>query len=345
MNVIWLMVITLGLPWLFFFLGLIAWLMRGRVAGLGLLGHLIENLSLRLGGKELREVIEKVKRNEDLTRVLGWRLAAISQRIAIGFHFGALLGLGAMVLFKRVGFFWETTTERSVEEGLHGFVAVFGAPWSWYFGLPDISASQVQVDWMEGGQGWWVFLLLALLVWGVFPRILFSIWASFREGRQLANLGFQAPQHRKLWRDLTEVRRGDEPKGPVDGALVITVGSSDLNREALRPFLLRRLRMNPTAWESLDVLDSSRDETAREALAKAPAGIVLFAEGWSLAPRQMEQALKEVRAVAEDRPCVLVVGNCKDGVMEEVPPDEREQWQSFVDRADAETQLLFYQAS
>ena len=37
-NVIWLMAATLFVPWLLFLFGLLAWLLRGRVAGYGLLG-------------------------------------------------------------------------------------------------------------------------------------------------------------------------------------------------------------------------------------------------------------------------------------------------------------------
>ena len=90
------------------------------------------------------------------------------------------------------------------------------------------------------------------------------------------------------------VRRGGEPEGPVDGALMIVVGGAEPDRDALRPFLLNRLRMNPTGWESLGVLDRGREVSAKEALDRAPAGIVLLCEGWALSPRQMDHALGEV---------------------------------------------------
>jgi hypothetical protein len=249
------------------------------------------------------------------------------------------------VLFKRVGFFWETTTERAVEGALEKFVQVMAMPWSWRLQVPDVAGSRSSGDWMETGLGWWSFLLLMLLVWGVLPRVLISSWAGWKERRLLGSLAFQAPHHRKLWRALTEVRRGEEPKGPVDGALMITVGGAEPDHESLRPFLLRRLRMNPTAWESIGVLDEDRVEAAKEALEKSPAGIVLIAEGWSLAPRQMERTLSEVAARAERRRCVLLVGNPKDGGMEPVTDEERAQWERFVDeRGDGELELVFYEA-
>ena len=199
---------------------------------------------------------------------------------------------------------------------------------------------------MGTGLGWWPFLLMALIIWGLLPRLIISIWAGWKERQLLDGLAFQAPHHRKLWRGLTEVKRGEVAKGPVDGALMIMVGSGEPDREALRPFLLRRLRMNPTAWEHLGVLDDDREESAREALEKSPAGIVLIAEGWSLAPRQMERALAEVAARAEGRRRVLLVGNPTAGGMEPPTADERAQWERFLDERKAEElELIFYEAS
>lgn len=345
-NVIWMMAVTLWVPWLLLLLGGIGWLFRGRMAGFGLLGKAVEKLSIRFAGDEVRAAIERVRGSGELGRVIGWRLARLSQRVAADFHGGAFVGLGAMVLFKQVGFFWETTTREAVEDTLEKLVSWMAMPWSWRFGVPDVANSRSSADWMEAGLGWWPFLLLALLIWGVLPRLLISWWAAWNERKLLGSLAFQAPHHRKLWRSLHEVRRGEEPKGPVDGALMISMGGAEVDREALRPFLLRRLRMNPTAWESIGVLDEDRVEAAKEALMKAPAGIVVVAEGWSLAPRQMERALSEVQARAEGRRCVLLVGNPTGEGMTEVTDEERSQWESFVDkRGEGELELVFFEAS
>ena len=94
---------------------------------------------------------------------------------------------------------------------------------------------------MAGGCSYWRHCWFG----GMLPRTVISIWAGWKERRLLSALTFQAPQHRKLWRSLTRVRRGEEPKGPVDGALLITIGGAEPDHESLRPFLLRRLRMNP----------------------------------------------------------------------------------------------------
>lgn len=347
-NVIWMLAATLVLPWLLLGIGAIGWLLRGRVPGIGVIGGLLEVLSLRFVREDLREGLDRIRRSGELVRVLAWHLAARSQLLAVAFHLGALAGLGAMVLFKRVGFFWETTTESAVRNFLEHAVAVLAAPWAGVLPLavPDVAASQSGGDWMEGGDGWWSFSLLALAVWGLLPRFALAGWMVWKKRQALRGLTFQAPQHRRLWRELGAVHRGEEPKGPVDGALVITVGGAEPEREVLRPFLLRRLRMNPTGWESLGVLDKQREEAARAALAKAPAGIVLFAEGWSLAPRQIERALAEIKAIAGKRRRVLLVGDPVDGGIAPVKPGERTEWERFADRHGGdELELVFYEQS
>lgn len=346
-NVIWMLSATLVLPWVLLVFGAIAWLLRGCVPGIGLIGGLVESLSLRFAGEELRSGLDRIRRSGELVKVLAWHLAARTQLVAAAFHAGAFAGLGAMVLFKKVGFFWETTTETAMQAFLEKAVAWLSAPWAGFIerAVPDVAGSQIGSEWMWKGVGWWSFSLLALTVWGVLPRLLLAGWMFWRKRSLLGRLAFQAPQHRKLWRELNAVRRGEEPKGPVDGALVITVGSAEADREALRPFLLRRLRMNPTGWESLGVLDEEREDAAREALARAPAGIVLFAEGWSLAPRQMERALTEVAARAGERRRVLLVGDPVEGGIDPVTDDERAQWERFADeRGGEELELVFYEA-
>ena len=70
---------------------------------------------MRVVGKELRDAFDRIRLNGELAKVIGWRLAKVSQRIAADFHGGAFVGLGAMIMFKKVFFFWETTTEQAME--------------------------------------------------------------------------------------------------------------------------------------------------------------------------------------------------------------------------------------
>lgn len=346
-HVVWFLGATLVVPWVFLAVAALGWVFRKRVRRSGWLGLLIERVALKFAGKKARVAIERVRSSGELGRVTGWHVARLTQWAAAAFHGGAVAGLGAMVMFKRVGFFWETTTQAAMESLLGGLVKVMSAPWASIapWAVPDVVASKRGPGWDGGGESWWPFLLISLLVWGVLPRGLMAVVATVKERRVLGGLTFQAPQHRKLWRALTEVRRGEEPSGPVDGALVLVMGSAEPDRDELRPYLLNRLRMNPTAWESLGVLDEGREEAARAALKKAPAGIVMLAEGWALSPRQMSRALEEVGGLAEGRRVVLLIGNAgSDGGLKAATDGERAEWERYVDGLKgSEVELVFYE--
>jgi hypothetical protein len=304
-------------------------------------------LTNRLAGGRAAQVLEQAHARGDLARAIGWRMAQHLQLIAAAFHCGALAGLTALVMFKRIGFFWETTTATAMESVLNGAVRCLSAPWAWAWPnlLPDVAGSRRGAEWAGGGESWWPFLVLTLLCWGLLPRLGLAWLAGLKERRTLSHLSFQAPHHRRLWRALTGVERGEDPAGPLDGALVIDLGGSAPDRAALRPFLLRRLRVNPTGWETLGVLDARQEAAAHAALRKASGGIVLLVEGWALAPRQMEQTLRAVRHAGADRRVVVLVGNRQsDGRLQPPTAEERAAWERFGDTLpDTEVALVFYE--
>jgi len=331
-HVVIFLAVTLFVPWLILLGGLSAWIFRSDKAGVA--GALLKKLAAKFSGEKGREVMARVEGNPELAKALGWRIAAKTQGAAAEFHFGAVLGLATLVFFRRVGFFWETTTETAMQSVLEGAVKLLSLPWGPIAPkfIPNVVGTRRGAGWEGGGESWVLFLILALAFWGFLPRWILQGFAQVQEWRVLKSPAFQAPLHRKLWRVLTGVRRGSDPQGPTDGALVIDLGGISPDREALRPFFLRHLRLNPVAWETLDVLDAGREASANEALAKAPAGVILVAEGWSLAPRRMEETLKRVTDALGGRRVVIHVADFdKEGRPREVKPDERAAWEAFLD--------------
>jgi len=215
-------------------------------------------------------------------------------------------------------------------------------PWSswWPAAVPDAAVIEA-TRWLPeqsaglepGPSQWWLFLLLAVAVWGLLPRVLLWLLCWWAGRRALAGLDFQGRAHRILWRDLTTAGRVDLDEKPLDGVLVLDVGGTGLDHDLLRPFLLRRLRVNPTAWESVAVLDSGAELLAARALAQAPAGVVLLAEGWALSPPRLTALLAQVRAAAgPDRAVKFLAANTGPGGQPLPPtPDERREWERFVD--------------
>lgn len=354
-NVVLFLAILIGGQWLVLILAVFAWLIRRRAAeGFSGVQALIGKLARRFSGNRDDSWWGNLMDGGGPPRaVLLWRLARLVQAAGIFFNIGILAGLAGLVLVKHVGFFWETTTESAMRSVLETGVRYLSFPWAWWAdAVPDGSVIDAS-RWLParssglapGPSAWWEFLLMATCVWGLLPRAF--LWlVAWNAGRQaLANLDFQGRRHRALWRELTGADRVETDEKPLDGVLVLDVGGSGLTAGALRPFLLRRLRVHPAAWHSVAVLDSGAEDEALRALAKAPAGVVLLAEGWSLSPARMIALHAKIRSSGgADTPVKFLVANV-DGNRQPISPtvEERRQWERFVDSLrDPSAEVFFY---
>lgn len=356
-NVTMFLVILIGGQWLVLVLAAIGWLVRRHAAeGFSGAQAVAGRLARRLAGKRDDAWWNRLMDAGGAPRAaVLWRLARLAQAAGVSFNLGILCGLAGLVLVKHVGFYWETTTELAMRSALETAVEFLSAPWSawWPEAVPGarvIDASR----WLPGrGTGlapgpsaWWEFLLAATLVWGLLPRALLWLLA-WHAGRQaLARLDFQGRAHRALWREITGTDRIETDELPLDGVLVLDVGGCGLTAQALRPFLLRRLRVHPAAWLPVAVLDAGAEAEAVRALAKAPAGIVLLAEGWSLSPARMIALHAKVRASAgRETPVKFLVANVGTDHQPTAPTaEERREWVRFVDSLrDPAAEVFFFE--
>lgn len=349
------LVILIGGQWLLIAAGLLfSSLRRSFGAGVSGVVSFVFSLARRYSGKPQPAWWSALVMEPGHARqALIWRGVSSLAITAAGFNLGLLAGLGGWVMFRHVGFFWETTTDFAMRDVLAAMIRVLSTPWSAWF--PAAVPSEVMIDsarWTPGNSAannssaWWKFLLMAVLVWGLLPRVLIGLLAVWLEQRNLAELVFLSRRHRALWRALVEVARADEHEDPLDGVLVIDVGGAGVKEEDLRPFLLRRLRVNPVAWHSVAVLDANEETKTSEALAKAPAGVVLVSEAWALTAPRMTRLHQQVRSASgPDKPIRFVVLNLSsNGRLEEAAAEEKRVWENFVDSlADAETEVCFYQ--
>lgn len=348
------LVVLVGVQWLVLVVAFLAWLARGRVAGGSLwLRAVVARLVLKFAGQTRAPWWGRLLANGGAERdAITWRLVRMVQAGGVFFNLGIVAGLSALVLVRHVGFYWETTTQLAMRDMLVEGTRWLSLPWAAWLpsAVPDAQtiAATRWVPGMKlapGPDAWWEFLLMCVLVWGLMPRLLMWILAWAKERAALARIDFQARHHRELWRKLTGPGRSDPHDAPVDGVLVFEVGGQTWNREAMRPFLLRHLRVNPTSWHSVAVLDGGAEAEATAALAKAPAGVVLLAEGWALSPARMKAIHARVRkAAGEGTPVKFLVANVESGQAAEPTPEERKEWEKFVDSLrDAEAEVFFYE--
>ncbi len=247
--------------------------------------------------------------------LLFWPVFLLLQLFAIGFNTGML----AITLFKvastDIAFGWQSTIQFSAEAIFH-FVRVLALPWSWFVGgalaypsLPEIEGSRIILK--DGIYhlttlnliSWWPFLCLALLTYGLLPRLLLLLLAVYRQRRSLANLkldqaGFdrllvrmqtplvssQAAPEEQQGRDMT----GPDQKAEEDdsmartGTLVLVPDDifekcedAELNRVLGGDFLVKKIKFAQDYASDQDII---RDLAASDG-AKGQAILILM-EAW-----------------------------------------------------------------
>jgi hypothetical protein len=348
-NVTLFLAILIGGQWLILLLATLAWLFR-RKAGDGF------SAVQALAGKAVR----RFSGNRDDTwwhslvdgggaprAALLWRLARMVQGAGICFNLGIICGLAGLVLVRHVDFYWESTTESAMRSILETTVEFISSPWAAWCpqAVPDPQVIALSrwlpartVSLPVNASPWWMFLHLTVLI----------LWyAAHHAGRKaLAELDFQGRHHRALWREITGSGRVETDEKPLDGVLVLDVGGTGLAESGLRPFLLQRLRVHPAAWLSVAVLDSGKEDEAARALAKAPAGVVLLAEGWSLAPARMNALHAKIRASTHPGTAIkfLVANEGPANQPSAATPEERREWERYVDSLrDPAAEVYFYE--
>ena len=349
--------VSVFLPLLILIASWAGWLLRGRFSqGLGFVPQFLGWLVGKLGGAGKMEWWRTLRREGGKGwEAMGWNLARLAQAGAVMFSAGLMAGLLGCLWFMEVGFFWESTTPGWMAARLFEVSSYLGLPWAWFFpqwvpGITEIWLTQFEADrgnaWrMESAATWYPFLFASIFFWGMLPRLLFWGYAVFRERSALAALDFQSKRHRELWREIMGTRRADVSEAPLDGVLVLDVGGTGLKEKDLRGFLLRRLRVNPGEWFEVGVWDGKGEAAVAESIRKAPAGVVLLAEGWALSPPRMTALHRQIRSLAKAGTPIyfLVVNVGSDGKLAELKAEEKAVWKDFADGlADAALEVFFH---
>ncbi len=122
-----------------------------------------------------------------------WLLIQLTQRFGVFFNLGVLLIFAWLVLFSDLAFAWSTTPANFKPGVLTSLVAILALPWSWF--LPSCAPgaeavahtrwSRLDGSFLTESQetaaayaaDWWAFLFLAVVVWGLLPRLAAWLWA------------------------------------------------------------------------------------------------------------------------------------------------------------------------
>lgn len=159
-----------------------------------------------------------------LSRIYGslrfWLFARATQIFAIAFHVGAILTALWVVTFSDVVFAWGTTLEIQPET-YHAILHTLARPWGSLFpsAVPSIELVALSRYFQLGGAfggwqeglgdpvflgSWWSFVLLAMTVYGLLPRL--ALYALAEVRLRAARKRF--PQQNPALRDLADSLRG-----------------------------------------------------------------------------------------------------------------------------------------
>lgn len=340
------------LPWLIYFAGVILRRLTPSPARLLFLLQPLMRLTRATERPQLMQACRALGRARDTGPILAATLAAALQLAAIAFNIGLIMAFIACLLFFDISFYWETTAGTGMQTLLTHATQLIALPWAWLWPQALPGADVIAATQAIGGQpplvnisSWWHFLLMSLLVWGLLPRVLLLLHYRRKQARLLAQLTFQSPRHRDLWRRLDSIESGETSNGPVDGVLVLDVGGHGLTGQDLRSFLLNRLRVHPLDTLPIEVLDAEHEAQTCQRLSAGPAGVVLLVETWNLSPRRISALHQQLRQLLGKDTTLTWLVFSLDNNGHPAPPEasDRVRWARQIDDfRDPATRLMAY---
>ena len=268
-----------------------------------------------------------------------WQILALSQAFAVGFNLGALAASLVLILFTGLEFAWSTTPDSGA--ALEWVFAALARPWAWV--LPEAAPSAQLVEatryWpgrgfenprgLELASGWWPFLVVSLVFYGLAPRVL-TAWFSRSMLRRSLNrvaldhTGYQRLVER-LREPLVETRApgaevlpeeggaGVVPMQPLDlakrTATVLDWGAIGLAPEELTKRLVERFGVPVAEMLAAGGPDPAGDARALERIPRdrGDRAVLVVVKAWEAPTRDLRNFLGELRVRLGDGAPLVVV--------------------------------------
>ena len=148
-----------------------------------------------------------------------WFVIGLTQRFSLAFNLGALATCLYLISFSDLAFAWNTTLQIGTES-FHKIVHIIAIPWSSLFpdavpSLELVEASRyfrLNAEYLQSPAytnlpqivaGWWKFLILSLIFYGLMPRIIIFSFAKLKLRRVLIKLPLKSADFESLYDRLT----------------------------------------------------------------------------------------------------------------------------------------------
>jgi len=291
-----------------------------------------------------------------------WLFLEKSQLFMLAFNLGLLACCLQLVLFTDLAFGWSTSATSVDAAQVHGWTSTLASPWSAWLpeAVPDAELiEKTRYYRLEGryaganagrkgdpvvAAGWWPFLLMALFVYGLLPRMVLWSGAVLIRRRALARLPVDSAELqsvlRRLRSPMVRTRAEEDPsEATTSSAARLTAPRPERGRKAL----LVRWRDHPAdpedararieaqfGWSVTTSLQAGSADAGSEAQTASAAGahdvVVLLAEAWEAPDKSLQGLVARIRAAAGERVPIWVLLTGEDGSS---PPstDQRRLWE------------------
>jgi hypothetical protein len=160
-----------------------------------------------------------------------WPVFGMAQLFAVTFNIGILAATLVRVLGSDLAFGWQSTLQVS-SQGVYEIVRLISLPWRWFIPSPIAHPTLAQIDGsklvLKDGiyhlltqdlVSWWPFLLLAVLFYGLLPRIILLAASLWIRNLKLRQLSFDTVDCDKLMgRLMTPLITTQAPPQPSSGS-------------------------------------------------------------------------------------------------------------------------------
>lgn len=319
----------------------------GRVALLG----------ARLLPQDLREALSAaIGRAGAHQRVFGrvqlWAILRWSQLYAAALNLAAVATFLYLVAFSDLAFGWSTTLSLS-PDAFHRITQTIALPWAWNDALTpstdliERSRHYRGTDFDPTSRGdWWPFLLTAMLIYGLLPRVIALVIASIRlrQATRLALVSIPGAQEllQQLQATPTATKTHDaDAASPIETPQPVALGNTpiviDWSRAAGTPARASALLgVEPASFEPAGGSRSVEDDQRTiEAIGQRVNGdgVAIMVKLWEPPVIETTDFLKALRrAIGERLPVrVVPVASDTDGRVIGDDPVLAEQWRRRVD--------------
>jgi hypothetical protein len=282
-----------------------------------------------------------------------WQLAVFSQWFAVGFFVG-VLGLGwVRVAVTDLAFGWSSTLDLGAPV-VYGLLDTVAAPWKGWLpaAVPDLPLVEAsRFNRLETAPisheravllgGWWPFVLMAILVYGLLPRLVLLGVGSWRLKSATRSMFCQDPEVVALLDRLAQPRvtfEQEEDGGrledspavpdasrlPADGRAVIVVWNDAADEETARQWVARRFAADGAVLKLAVWLKAEEERAALRDIGGDCERLIVITKGWEPPVLEFVDFLTRLRAVLGEDATMVVVPIDVTG--RSIDPDDRAVW-------------------